>query len=33
LPVGVQLFGRPYEDELLLDIAARLDDARQLLPL
>jgi Asp-tRNA(Asn)/Glu-tRNA(Gln) amidotransferase A subunit family amidase len=33
LPIGVQLLGRPYEDELLLDIAARLHDARQLLPL
>lgn len=33
LPIGVQLMGRPYEDELLLDIAARLDGARQLLPL
>jgi Asp-tRNA(Asn)/Glu-tRNA(Gln) amidotransferase A subunit family amidase len=33
LPIGVQLLGRPYEDELLLDIAARLDDARQLLTL
>ena len=33
LPIGVQLLGRPYEDELLLDIAARLHDARQLLTL
>jgi Asp-tRNA(Asn)/Glu-tRNA(Gln) amidotransferase A subunit family amidase len=28
LPVGVQLIGRPYEDELLLEIAVRLEDAR-----
>jgi amidase len=28
LPVGVQLVGRPYEDELLLDLAVRLEEAR-----
>jgi amidase len=28
LPVGVQLMGRPYEDELLLDLAVRLEEAR-----
>jgi amidase len=28
LPIGVQLVGRPYEDELLLEIAVRLEQAR-----
>jgi Asp-tRNA(Asn)/Glu-tRNA(Gln) amidotransferase A subunit family amidase len=28
LPIGVQLVGRPYEDEALLEIAARLEQAR-----
>jgi amidase len=28
LPVGVQLIGRPYEDELLLDLAVKLEEAR-----
>ncbi len=28
LPVGIQLVGRPYEEELLLDIAIRLEEAR-----
>jgi Asp-tRNA(Asn)/Glu-tRNA(Gln) amidotransferase A subunit family amidase len=28
LPIGVQLMGRPYEDELLLDLAVRLEEAR-----
>ena len=28
LPIGVQLVGRPYEDELLLEIAVRLEEAR-----
>jgi len=28
LPVGVQLAGRPYEEELLLELAARLEAAR-----
>jgi Asp-tRNA(Asn)/Glu-tRNA(Gln) amidotransferase A subunit family amidase len=28
MPVGVQLVGRPFEDELLLDTAIRLEDAR-----
>jgi len=27
LPIGVQLLGRPYEDELLLDLAVRLEEA------
>jgi len=28
LPIGVQLVGRPYEDELLLEIAVRLEEGR-----
>jgi Asp-tRNA(Asn)/Glu-tRNA(Gln) amidotransferase A subunit family amidase len=28
LPVGIQLIGRPFEDELLLEIALRLEEAR-----
>ncbi len=28
LPVGIQLVGRPYEEEVLLDIAIRLEQAR-----
>ena len=28
LPVGVQLMGRPFEDELLLDLAIRIEEAR-----
>jgi Asp-tRNA(Asn)/Glu-tRNA(Gln) amidotransferase A subunit family amidase len=28
LPIGVQLMGRPYEDELLLELAIRLEEAR-----
>ena len=28
LPVGIQLVGRPYEDELLLELAIRLEEAR-----
>lgn len=28
LPIGVQLVGRPYEDELLLEIAVRLEQGR-----
>jgi Asp-tRNA(Asn)/Glu-tRNA(Gln) amidotransferase A subunit family amidase len=28
LPLGVQLMGRPYEDERLLDAAVRLEEAR-----
>ena len=28
LPIGVQLVGRPYEEELLLDIAVRMEEAR-----
>ena len=26
LPIGVQLMGRPYEDEALLDLAVRLEE-------
>jgi amidase len=32
LPIGVQLIGRPYEEELILEIAARLEEARGPLP-
>ena len=28
LPVGIQLVGRPYEEELLLELAIRLEEAR-----
>jgi Asp-tRNA(Asn)/Glu-tRNA(Gln) amidotransferase A subunit family amidase len=28
LPLGVQLIGRPNEDELLLEVAAKLEEAR-----
>ncbi len=28
LPVGIQLVGRPWEEELLLEVAVRLEDAR-----
>jgi Asp-tRNA(Asn)/Glu-tRNA(Gln) amidotransferase A subunit family amidase len=28
LPVGVQLMGRPFEDELLLELAVRIEEAR-----
>ena len=28
LPIGIQLLGRPFEDELLLEIALRLEEAR-----
>jgi len=28
VPIGVQLMGRPFEDELLLEIAIRLEQAR-----
>jgi Asp-tRNA(Asn)/Glu-tRNA(Gln) amidotransferase A subunit family amidase len=28
LPIGVQLIGRPYEDQLLLDVAEQLEIAR-----
>ena len=28
LPIGVQLMGRPFEDELLLELAIRLEEAR-----
>ena len=31
-PIGVQLVGRPYEDELLLELADRLEEARGLFP-
>jgi amidase len=29
LPVGIQLLGRPFEDELLLDVAVRLEQERR----
>jgi Asp-tRNA(Asn)/Glu-tRNA(Gln) amidotransferase A subunit family amidase len=32
LPIGVQLMGRPYEDELLLELAIRLEEARGVWP-
>jgi len=32
LPIGVQLIGRPYEEELILDVAVRLEEARGPLP-
>ncbi len=32
LPVGIQLMGRPYEDELLLELAIRLEEARGVWP-
>ena len=32
LPVGVQLIGRPWEEELLLEIAVRLEEARGSFP-
>jgi len=28
LPIGIQLLGRPFEDELLLEVAVRLEEAR-----
>ena len=28
VPIGVQLMGRPFEDEILLEIAIRLEQAR-----
>ena len=28
LPIGVQLIGRPYEDELILSVAEQLESAR-----
>lgn len=33
LPVGVQLVGRPYDEEMLLEIAVRLEEARRPFPL
>lgn len=32
LPAGIQLVGRPYEDELLLEVAIRLEEARGRFP-
>jgi Asp-tRNA(Asn)/Glu-tRNA(Gln) amidotransferase A subunit family amidase len=32
LPAGVQLIGRPWEEELLLELAVRLEEARGLFP-
>ena len=28
LPIGVQLIGRPYEEEVILEVATRLEQAR-----
>ena len=28
LPVGIQLIGRPYEEELLMELAVRMEQAR-----
>jgi Asp-tRNA(Asn)/Glu-tRNA(Gln) amidotransferase A subunit family amidase len=28
LPVGVQLVGRPYSEEILLELAVRMEEAR-----
>jgi len=28
LPIGVQIIGRPFEDELVLDVAERLEEVR-----
>jgi Asp-tRNA(Asn)/Glu-tRNA(Gln) amidotransferase A subunit family amidase len=28
LPIGVQLVGRPYEEELLLELAVRMEEVR-----
>jgi len=28
LPIGVQLIGRPWEEELILEVAVRLEEAR-----
>jgi Asp-tRNA(Asn)/Glu-tRNA(Gln) amidotransferase A subunit family amidase len=32
LPIGVQLIGRPYKEELILDLAVRLEEARGVMP-
>jgi len=32
LPVGVQLVGQPYDEELLLEVAVRLEEARGAFP-
>jgi Asp-tRNA(Asn)/Glu-tRNA(Gln) amidotransferase A subunit family amidase len=32
LPIGVQLVGRPWEEELLLEIGVRLEEARGVMP-
>jgi amidase len=32
LPIGVQLIGRPYEDEQILEVAVRLEEARGTFP-
>jgi Asp-tRNA(Asn)/Glu-tRNA(Gln) amidotransferase A subunit family amidase len=32
LPIGVQLVGRPYEEELLLEMGVRLEEARGAFP-
>ena len=32
LPAGIQLVGRPYEEELILEVAVRLEEARGSFP-
>jgi len=32
MPIGIQIIGRPYEEELLLELAVHLEEARGLLP-
>jgi Asp-tRNA(Asn)/Glu-tRNA(Gln) amidotransferase A subunit family amidase len=32
LPIGVQLIGRPHEEELLLDVAAAVEEERGVYP-
>ena len=32
IPVGIQLVGRPWEEELILDVAIRLEQARGVFP-
>jgi Asp-tRNA(Asn)/Glu-tRNA(Gln) amidotransferase A subunit family amidase len=32
LPIGVQLVGRPWDEEVLLEIAVRMEQARGVFP-